>query len=80
MELATKRPELIKPNPDGEGDNLILLNTDVPFDRLIRNIVFAKMLGRKAVKQPKYHRDLTAIANINYGLIDKTIHTYQMQK
>jgi hypothetical protein len=53
MELATKRPELVKLNPDGEGDNLILLNTDVPFEKLIRNIMFAKMLGRKAIKKPK---------------------------
>lgn len=53
MELATKRPELIKANPDHEGDNLILLNTDVPVERMIRNIMFAKMLGRKAFKKPK---------------------------
>jgi len=65
MELATIRPDLVKVKPEGEGDTLILTHSDKPYERLIKNIIFANMLGRKMIKKPKYHRDLTSIQTIN---------------
>lgn len=66
MELAAAKPELFPSKPEGEGDTLILINSEKPFERMVKNIIFAKMLGRKNIfKKPKYHRDLTAIQDIN---------------
>lgn len=54
MELAAVRPDLLPAKPEGEGDTLILINSDKPFERMFKNIIFAKMLGRKNIfKKPK---------------------------
>jgi len=54
MELAAVRPDIFPAKPEGEGDTLILINSDKPFERMFKNIIFAKMLGRKNIfKKPK---------------------------
>lgn len=45
MQLAINRDPIFKTH-EGEGDTLILLHTDKPFEKLIRNIIMSKMLAR----------------------------------